>query len=47
MILKIVADIVQSAGGRVGVVDAPDGYATTIRLTAPAGVPEADGEGEL
>jgi signal transduction histidine kinase len=44
--LKIVADIVQSAGGRVEVVDAPEGYMTTIRLTVPAGVPEADDEGE-
>jgi signal transduction histidine kinase len=44
--LKIVADIVQSAGGQVEVVDPPEGYATTIRITVPAGSPDADGESE-
>ena len=43
--LKIVADIVQSAGGRVEVVDPPDGYATSIRITVPAGFPDPEGEG--
>jgi signal transduction histidine kinase len=44
--LKIVADIVQSVGGRVEVVDAGDGYATSIRLTIPEGSVDADSEGE-
>jgi signal transduction histidine kinase len=44
--LKIVADIAESAGGRAEVVDPPDGYSTSIRITVPAGSPEADNEGE-
>lgn len=44
--LKIVADIAESAGGRAEVVDPPDGYATSIRITVPAGSPEPDNEVE-
>ena len=44
--LKIVADIAESVGGRAEVVDPPDGYATTIRITVPAGSPDPDNEGE-
>jgi signal transduction histidine kinase len=44
--LKIVADIVESAGGRAEVVDPPEGYATSIRITVPAGSPEPDNEVE-
>jgi signal transduction histidine kinase len=44
--LKIVADIVQSVNGTVEVVDPPAAYATCIRLTIPAGVPESTEEGE-
>jgi signal transduction histidine kinase len=44
--LKIVADIAESAGGRAEVVDPPDGYATSIRITVPAGFPDLDNEGE-
>lgn len=44
--LKIVADIVESVGGTVTVVDPPSGYATTIRVTVPAFEPETDNEGE-
>jgi len=44
--LKIVADIVQSAGGQVEVVDPPEGYVTSIRLTVQAGSPDANGEGD-
>jgi signal transduction histidine kinase len=43
--LKIVADIVHSAGGRAEVVDPPDGYTTSIRITVPAGSAEANAEG--
>lgn len=43
--LKIVADIVQSAGGNIEVVDPPEGYVTSIRLTVGAGIPDANGEG--
>jgi signal transduction histidine kinase/anti-sigma regulatory factor (Ser/Thr protein kinase) len=44
--LKIVADIVESVGGTVAVVDPLPGYATTIRVTVPAGELETDNEGE-
>jgi signal transduction histidine kinase len=44
--LKIVADIAESAGGRAEVVDPPDGYATSIRITVPAGSTDLDNEGE-
>lgn len=44
--LKIVADIAESVGGRAEVVDPPDGYVTTIRITVPAGSPDPDNEGE-
>jgi signal transduction histidine kinase len=44
--LKIVADIVESVGGTVEVVDPPSGYATTIRVDVPAGDVETDNEGE-
>jgi signal transduction histidine kinase len=44
--LKIVADIVHSVGGRTEVVDPPSGYATSIRITVPAGSADTDGEGE-
>ena len=44
--LKIVADIAESAGGRAEVVDPPDGYATSIRITVPAGSPDLDNEVE-
>jgi signal transduction histidine kinase len=44
--LKIVADIVQSVGGHAEVVDPPQGYATSIRLTVPAGVPDGEEGGE-
>ena len=43
--LKIVADIAQSAGGAAEVVDPPEGYATAIRITVPAGSPDLDSEG--
>jgi signal transduction histidine kinase len=42
--LKIVADIVQSVGGKAEVVDPPVGYATCIRITVPAGDPDRNGE---
>lgn len=44
--LKIVADIVNSVGGKTEVVDPPDGYATAIRITVPAGSADTDTEGE-
>jgi len=43
--LKIVADIVQSVGGRVEVTNPPDGYATSIRVTVPAGSADSEGDG--
>jgi signal transduction histidine kinase len=44
--LKIVADIAQSAGGRVEVVNPPEGYVTSIRITVPAGSVETDDQVE-
>jgi signal transduction histidine kinase len=44
--LKIVADIVNSVGGKTEVVDPPDGYATAIRITVPAGSADTDTESE-
>src|ERR1039458_7727866 len=41
---QIVADIVQSVGGKAEVVDPPVGYATCIRITVPAGDPDRNGE---
>ena len=43
--LKIVADIVQSVGGRAEVVDPPKGYVTTVRITVPASEPEPASKG--
>jgi signal transduction histidine kinase len=44
--LKIVADIVQSVGGRVEVTSPPEGYATSIRVTVPAGSLDSEDEGK-
>lgn len=44
--LKIVADIAQSAGGRVQVMDPPEGYVTSIRVTVPAGSVDTDDQAE-
>jgi signal transduction histidine kinase len=39
--LKIVADIVHSVGGEISVVEPPPDYSTCIRITVPAGNPDA------
>lgn len=44
--LKIVADIVHSVGGDIFVVNPPADYSTCIRITVPAGNPNAGNQGK-